>query len=75
MENFKRIGNWYSVNVNGTDYNVIIQKDHNKVTCDTSSIIVFDENFKEVDTPSVIDDIMTIFEKVDYKYDLVDEED
>jgi len=75
MENFKRIGNWYSVNVKGTDYNVLIQKDHNKVTCEPSSIIVFDENFKEVDTPSVIDDMMTIFEKVDYKYDMVDEED
>lgn len=73
MKNFKRIGNWYSVVVNGIDYNVIIQKDHNKITCEPSSIIVFDDNFKEVDTPSVIDDIMILFEKVDWKYDMVDE--
>jgi hypothetical protein len=73
MSNFERIGNWYLVNVKGVDYNVIIQKEMNSVVCEPSSIIVFDDNFKEVDTPSVIDDIMILFEKVDWKYDMVDE--
>jgi hypothetical protein len=74
MSNFERIGNWYSVVVNGIDYNVIIQKDHNKVTCEPSSIIVFDEDFKEVNTPSVIDDIITLFKRVDWKYDMLDDD-
>jgi len=74
MENFKRIGNWYSVVVNGDNYNVVVQKEKNSVLCEPSSIIVFDEDFKEVDTPSVIDDMITLFERVDWKYDMVDDE-
>lgn len=74
MENFKRIGNWYSVVVNGVNYNVVVQKEKNSVLCEPSSIIVFDEDFKEVDTPSVIDDMITLFERVDWKYDMVDDE-
>ena len=74
MENFKRIGNWYSVVVNGVEYNVVIQKDHNKITCEPSSMIVFDEDFKEVSTPSVIDDMITLFERVDWEYDMIDDE-
>jgi hypothetical protein len=70
----KRIGNWYSVVVGDTTYNVLIQKEPNKVTCEPSSIIVFDEDFKEVDNPSVYDDMMMIFKKVDYKYDMLDVE-
>jgi hypothetical protein len=74
MTNLQRIGNWYSVTINNTEYNVLIQKDENKVTCEPSSIIVFDEDFKEVNTPSVLDDMITLFHKVDFKYDMVDED-
>jgi hypothetical protein len=74
MTNFKRIGNWYSVVVNDIEYNVIIQREKNSILCEPSSIIVFDEDFKEVFTLSVIDDIITLFKRVDYKYDMVDEE-
>jgi len=74
MTNFKRIGNWYSVVVNDIEYNVIIQREKNSILCEPSSIIVFDEDFKEVNTPSVIDDIITLFERVDYKYDMVDDD-
>jgi hypothetical protein len=74
MTNLQRIGNWYSVTINDTNYNVLIQKDDNKVTCEPSSIIVFDEDFKEVDKPSVYDDMISIFEKVDFKYDMIDDD-
>ena len=74
MSNFKRIGNWYSVVVNDVEYNVIIQREKNSVLCEPSSIIVFDYNFKEVVTPSVIDDIITLFERVDWKYDMLDDD-
>ena len=74
MTNLQRIGNWYSVTINDINYNVLIQKNVNKVTCEPSSIIVLDEDFKEIETPSVYDDMMSIFEKVDYKYDMIDED-
>ena len=74
MTNFKRIGNWYSVVVNDVEYNVVIQREKNSILCEPSSIIVFDEDFKEVFTPSVLDDIITLFERVDYKYDMVDDD-
>ena len=74
MTNLKRIGNWYSVTMNDTEYNVLIQKDENKVTCEPSSIIVLDEEFKEVYSPSVLDDMISLFRKVDFKYDMVDED-
>jgi hypothetical protein len=74
MTNFKRIGNWYSVVVNDVEYNVVIQREKNSILCEPSSIIVFDEDFKEVNTPSVIDDIITLFERVDFKYDMVDDD-
>ena len=74
MTNFKRIGNWYSVTINDTEYNVVIQREKNSIICEPSSIIVFDEDFKEVNTPSVIDDIITLFERVDWKYDMLDDD-
>jgi hypothetical protein len=74
MTNFKRIGNWYSVVVNDVEYNVVIQREKNSILCEPSSIIVFDEDFKEVFTPSVLDDIITLFERVDWKYDMVDDD-
>jgi hypothetical protein len=77
MTNFKRIGNWYSVVVKGVEYNVIIQKDHNKVTCDASSIIILDENFEPINVLAywgTYTEIQKIFENVDYKYDMVDDE-
>ena len=74
MTNFKRIGNWYSVVVNDVEYNVVIQREKNSILCEPSSIIVFDEDFKEVFTPSVLDDIITLFGRVDWKYDMVDDD-
>jgi hypothetical protein len=74
MSNFKRIGNWYSVVVNDVEYNVVIQREKNSILCEPSSIIVFDEDFKEINTPSVIDDMITLFERVDWKYDMLDDD-
>jgi hypothetical protein len=74
MSNFKRIGNWYSVVVNDVEYNVVIQREKNSILCEPSSIIVFDEDFKEVNTPSVIDDMITLFGRVDWKYDMLDDD-
>jgi hypothetical protein len=76
MTNFKRIGNWYQVEVKGKLYNVIIQKDHKKITCDVSSIVILDEDLEPINTDAYYGEyteIQNIFEKVDWKYDMVDE--
>jgi hypothetical protein len=77
MENFKRIGNWYSVVVNGVNYNVVVQKEKNSVICDPSSIIILDENLEPINTDAyygTYTEIQKIFDKVDWKYDMVDDE-
>jgi hypothetical protein len=68
----KRVGNWYSILVNERTYNVLIQKEPNKVTCDVSSIIVFDEDFTLVENKTTIGEIETIMSKMDWKYDMLD---
>ena len=79
IENFKRVGNWYSIEVGNTKYNVIIQKESNSFTCEPSSVIIFDEKLKLVspnpDRKNIYDKIESIMNKVDFKYDLIDEED
>lgn len=79
IENFKRVGNWYSVQVDNTKYNVIIQKERNSFDCEPSSVIIFDEEHKLVsphpDRKNIYDKIESIMNNVDFKYDLIDEED
>lgn len=78
----KRVGNWYKVSINGVGYNVLIQKEPNSIVCDLSSIIVFDEELNFIDsTPTFLGGGFTIFqhienvmEKMDWKYDMVDED-
>lgn len=71
MENeFRRIGNWYIVG----DYSVLIQKEKNSIFCDTSSILIFDYEFNRVTDPEVYRKMEKIMERVDWKYDMVDEE-
>jgi hypothetical protein len=70
-----RIGNWYTVNVDGVVYNVVIQRDDRTNVCDPSSILVFDIEFKLLDESELrvwgeIEEIMSL---VDWKYDVVDE--
>jgi len=60
----KRIGNWYSLVVNETTYNVLIQSNF-----DVSSVIVFDEDFKIVENHDLLKDVETIMSKMDWKYD------
>jgi hypothetical protein len=66
----KRVGNWYSVG----EYNVLIQKEENSIYCEPSSILVFDEDFNQVNTSEVYEWIEKLMRKVDWKYDVVDEE-
>lgn len=68
-----RIGNWYSVELNDNVYNVLIQKETNKVTCDPSSILVFDEIMNKVNESEVWDVIQELMERMDWKYDVLDE--
>ena len=78
MTNFKRIGNWYLVNVKGVDYNVVIQKETNSVVCEPSSIIILDENLEPINTDAyhgTYAEILNIFENVDWKYDMLDDDD
>ena len=66
----KRVGNWYSVG----EYNVLIQKEENSIYCEPNSILVFDEEFNQVNTPEVYERIEGVMKKVDWKYDVVDED-
>lgn len=78
IENFKRVGNWYSLKIGNTKYNVIIQKSPNSYDCEPSSIIVFDEDNKYIspirDRKKIYDKIESIMNKVDFKYDEIDED-
>ncbi len=69
--NLERIGNWYIVE----DYNVLIQKEEDSIYCEPSSILVFDDEFNKVNDPEVYERIEEVMRKVDWKYDMVDEED
>jgi hypothetical protein len=66
----KRIGNWYNVG----EYNVVVMKETDTYFCDPSSILVFDEMFNRVEDSKVYDKIEKIMGKVDWKYDMVDED-
>ena len=66
----KRIGTFYSVG----KYNVVVMKETDTYFCDPSSILVFDEMFNRVEDSKVYDKIEKIMGKVDWKYDMVDED-
>lgn len=71
---FQRLGNWYDVEFNNVIYNVLIQKEENSIYCEPSSVLVFDEDFNKVSDEKVYNGIEEIMRKVDWKYDMVDEE-
>lgn len=71
----KRMGNWYKVG----KYNVVIQKDSDTPNCEPSSILVFNEDFSmnvihHWQGEKVYDKIEKLMEKMDWKYDEVDED-
>ena len=66
----KRVGNWYNVG----EYNVVVVKETDTYFCDPNSILVFDEMFNRVEDPKVYEKIEKIMGKVDWKYDMVDED-
>jgi hypothetical protein len=68
--NLQRVGNWYNVG----EYNVVVVKETDTYFCDPNSILVFDEMFNRVEDPKVYEKIEKIMEKVDWKYDVVDED-
>jgi hypothetical protein len=72
--NLQRMGNWYSVD----DYNVVIIKEKDSFYCDPSSILVFDSMFNFIKDEKVREDlyekIERVMKKMDWKYDLVDED-
>ncbi len=81
VEKFKRVGNWYTLEIDNTKYNVIIQKDSNSFNCDSSSIIVFNDFVEDIkyispvrDRKKIYDKIESIMNKVDFKYDEIDED-
>jgi hypothetical protein len=70
----ERVGNWYNVKVDDTIYEVLVQKeDDHTILCDPSSILVFDKTFKIINDSELYDKIQSIMEKVDWKYDTIDE--
>ena len=46
LQNFDRVGNWYTIELDNKNYNVLIQKEPNSIFCEPSSVIIFDENLK-----------------------------
>ena len=78
LRKFKRVGNWYNIKIGNTKYNVIIQKSSNSYDCEPSSIIVFDEDNKYIspirDRKKIYDKIESLMNKVDFKYDVIDED-
>ena len=78
IKNFKRVGNWYTLEIDNTKYNVIIQKSSNSFNCEPSSIIVYDEDNQYIspirDRKKIYDKIESIMNKVDFKYDEIDED-
>lgn len=70
----RRMGNWYSVD----DYNVIIVKEKDSFLCDPGSILVFDGMFNFIEDEKVREDLYNkiekLFEKMDWKYDMIDED-
>ena len=72
---FKRIGNWYSLELEGNFYNVLIQREPDSIYCTPDSIIVFDRDFKLIMNEDLYENIEELMKKVDWKYDMIDEED
>jgi hypothetical protein len=66
----RRMGNWYDVD----GYNVVIIKEKDSFYCEPDSILVFDGMFKLVKDEKVNDKIEKLFEKMDWKYDMIDED-
>jgi hypothetical protein len=52
----KRIGNWYTVELDGVEYNVLVQRT-NEIECDPSTILVFDEKMDKVQDYGIWDRI------------------
>ncbi len=71
---FNRLGNWYDVEFNNVVYNVLIQKEENSIYCEPSSVLVFDEDFNKVIDEKVYEGIEEIMGRVDWKYDMVEED-
>jgi hypothetical protein len=66
----RRMGNWYDVD----GYNVVIIKEKDSFYCEPDSILVFDGMFKLVKDEKVNNKIEKLFEKMDWKYDMIDED-
>ena len=71
---FNRLGNWYDVEFNNVIYNVLVLKEDNSIYCDPSSVLVFDGDFNKVIDDVVYNGIEEIMNRVDWKYDMVDED-
>jgi len=73
----ERVGNWYQVEIDGELYNVVIQKDKNSIECHPDSIIIFDASMfgiVDLSNTSIWEKVQGMMEKMDWKYDMVDEE-
>jgi hypothetical protein len=66
----RRMGNWYDVD----GYNVVILKEKDSFYCEPDSILVFDGMFELVKDEKINDKIEKLFEKMDWKYDMIDED-
>jgi len=63
----KRIGNWYSVELDGVVYNVLVQR-KNETECDPSTILVFDEKMDMVEDYGIWDRIeYDILENIEWE--------
>ncbi len=70
----RRMGNWYDVD----GYNVVIVKEKDGFYCEPDSILVFDGMFNSIEDEKLREDLYNkiekLFEKMDWKYDMIDED-
>ncbi len=70
----RRMGNWYDVD----GYNVVIVKEKDSFECEPDSILVFDGMFNSIEDEKLREDLYNkiekLFEKMDWKYDMIDED-
>ena len=67
----KRIGNWYELKLDGIKYNVFIQKNEDKVSCEPDTSIVFNEEMSEmINDSDIIEKVVEKMGDVDWEHDI-----
>ena len=74
VQQFNRTGNWYTIEVDDKFYNVLVVKETDSIYCEPESVLVLDEMCNRINDSELSDKIEEIMKKVDWKYDMIDED-